>query len=82
MTRHYDWEFPLNVPGFTGHRKQLVDLIVKNGLWDVLPIPLVIRLDEATKNNHGITITKADLDSIDDVTWDKVLKVIKQVRGY
>lgn len=79
--RHYNWDFPINVPGWTGHRQRLVNAIVQNGLWDVLPVALVIRLDEATKNNTGITITQADLDSIPDDIWAKVEAIIKAMKG-
>ncbi len=80
--REYPWEFPLNVPGWTGHRQKLINLIVSSKLWDEMPIPLLNRLVEAQKNDTGIAITKHDLDSISDETWTKVLAVIKKTRGF
>jgi hypothetical protein len=70
--REYHFELPLNVPAWGGFRRQLIDKIVSAGLWDELPVALIIRLSEAEKNGTGITITKADLDSIPDAVWKRV----------
>jgi hypothetical protein len=72
MMRDYPFELPLHVPGWGGFRRRLIDKIVKAGLWDVLPVALIIRLSEAEKNGTGIEITKADLDSIPDSVWKRV----------
>jgi len=73
--RHYPFEFPINVPFF--YRRTLIDKIVQAGLWDELPVALIIRLLEAEKHGSGITITKDDLNTISDETWKKVEKLLK-----
>jgi len=73
--RHYQFEFPINVPWF--YRRTLIDKIVQAGLWDELPVALVIRLSEAEKQSSGITIRRNDLDTISDETWEKVEKLLK-----
>ncbi len=72
MTRQYPFELPLNVPGWGGFRRKLIDKIVQAKLWDVLPVGLILRLSEAEKRGEGITITKSDLDSIPDSVWKRV----------
>lgn len=84
--RDYNWEFPLNVPGWTGHVQRLVDALVKNDLWPSggkgkIPVALALRLEEARANGKGVTITKEDLDTIPDDVWAKVEVLIKKMKG-
>ncbi len=72
--RTYPFELPLNVPFF--YRDRLISKVVDHGLWNVLPVPLVNRMAEAAKTHTGLEITKADLDSIPDDVWARVLTVI------
>lgn len=72
--RSYRFELPINVPWF--YVRTLIDKIVAAGLWDPLPLSLTNRLVDANRNNSGLEITRVDLDSIDDATWERALKVI------
>jgi hypothetical protein len=83
--RHYNFEFPLNVPGrgfFLDYVSILIDRLVAADLWPSttkvgkLPPPLAHRLLEAQRNGTGIAILQADLDSIPDDVWARIAVVI------
>jgi len=77
--RQYPFELPLNVPHWTGHLQQLINKIVEAKLWDELPVGLIVKIDDAAKAHHGVTITQADLDSIPDKTWAKVETALERM---
>jgi hypothetical protein len=79
--RHYEFEFPINVPGF--YMGILVGKLTAphegrpRGFWPSLPHDLGVKINAASTSGQGMTITQADLDGIDDKDWEEAMRVLK-----
>jgi hypothetical protein len=80
--RHYPFEFPINVPFF--YMNTLVGKLTApqegrpRGFWPSLPHDLGVKINTAVTGGHGMSITQADLDPIEDKDWDDALRVLKR----
>ena len=77
--RRYDFELPYHVPGMyvSAGRSQLE----AEGVWGKLPRRFRQKLERASFW-EGVSITRADCDSIDDATWGRIARKLGLGWGY
>lgn len=65
-----DTKFPIEISAW---KVAWVPSVVQNyGLWDALPAALKAKITKAVDQNEDLSITMAELDTIDDDTWGKI----------
>lgn len=75
--RRYPFKVPVTLSSF----------VVGEAPWEleenhiILPNPIMEKINEAKSNWQTLTLTQADLDSIDDDTWDALYQLIKPYLG-
>lgn len=76
MARRYPFQLPLSLPTFTS--LLFPATLKENQIWNNLPTVLQSKF---TKNNTlGLSITRKDLNSIDDKTYSKIKTILQNYR--
>jgi len=73
--RSYNFQLPVHVPCFG--IGMVIATLKRNGVWGDLPPALRKKTVQASTGWSGLKVTKEDLDSIPDETWNALASALR-----